>query len=101
MPGGLLAGRTLEEMTYLTALRFWTRGLAAPLLIFIAANVWLARSGADIAFASWAFFDPVHSHWLGADAWLTNEALHSGGRWLIRGIIFAAIMFWLSTFREA
>lgn len=99
MPGGLLAGRTLEEMTFLTALRFWTRGLAVPVLIFIAANVWLALSGADVAFASWAFFDPVHGHWRGADALLTNEVLHSGGRWLIRGIVLAAVTFWLSTFR--
>jgi membrane-associated PAP2 superfamily phosphatase len=85
----------------MTKVQFWTRGLAAPLVVFAAANLWLYRSGADIAFAYWAFFDPVRGHWLGAEAWLSNEALHSGGRWLIRGIVFAAAMLWMSTLRGA
>jgi membrane-associated PAP2 superfamily phosphatase len=85
----------------MTKVQFWTRGLAAPLVVFVAANLWLYRSGADIAFAYWAFFDPVRGHWLGAEAWLSNEALHSGGRWLIRGIVFAAATLWMSTFRSA
>ena len=85
----------------MTAAQFWTRGLAAPLLIFVAANIGLYWSGADVAFAHWAFFDPVHSHWRGADAWLTNEALHTGGRWLIRSIVLAAAIFWASTLRGA
>jgi membrane-associated PAP2 superfamily phosphatase len=82
-------------------LQFWTRGLAAPLILFVAAYIWLYRSGADIALASWAFFDPVQGHWRGADAWLSNEALHSGGRWLIRGIVLAAVSLWVSTLTGA
>jgi membrane-associated PAP2 superfamily phosphatase len=85
----------------MTQLQFWTRGLAAPLLIFVVASIWLYQSGADIAVAYWAFFDPVHGHWRGADAWLTNEALHSGGRWLIRSIVFAAAVLYVSTLRGA
>jgi membrane-associated PAP2 superfamily phosphatase len=85
----------------MTKVQFWTRGLAAPLVVFVAANLWLYRSGADIAFAYWAFFDPVQGHWLGADAWLSNEALHSGGRWLIRGIVSAVAMLWMSTLSGA
>src|SRR5262245_22800967 len=50
---GHQAGRTAyrrrvrEELRFLTTVQFWTRGLAAPLLLFIAANIWLYRSGAD------------------------------------------------------
>jgi membrane-associated PAP2 superfamily phosphatase len=83
----------------MTTVQFWTRCLAAPFLVFVAANVWLYGSGADIAFASWAFFNPVQGQWRGAEAWLSNEALHTGGRWLVRGLVLAAAILWLSTLR--
>jgi membrane-associated PAP2 superfamily phosphatase len=85
----------------MTPLQFWTRCLTAPFLFFVAANAWLYGSGADIVFAHWAFFDPVQGHWRGAEAWLSNEALHSGGRWLIRSIVLAATVVWVSTLRGA
>ena len=85
----------------MTPLQFWTRCLAAPFLFFVAANACLYWSGADVAFAYWAFFDPVQGHWRGADAWLSNEGLHSGGRWLIRSIVLAAGIVWVSTLRDA
>lgn len=85
----------------MTTVQFWTRALAAPLLFFVFANIWLYRSGADVSFAYWAFFDPVQGHWRGGDAWLSNEALHTGGCWLIRSIVFAAAILWVSTLRGA
>jgi membrane-associated PAP2 superfamily phosphatase len=85
----------------MTPVRFWARALAAPLILFAAASASLHWSDADVAFAQWAFFDPIQGVWHGADSWLSNEMLHTGGRWFIRGIVCAATILWASTFRGA
>ena len=33
------------------------------------------------------FFDAAHARWIGADSWVVNELIHTGGRWAIRAIL--------------
>jgi len=44
------------------------------------------------------FFDNLHQRWIGADSWWTNEFVHTGGQWLLRGLVAAAFALWTATF---
>ena len=82
----------------MTPARFYVRALAAPLTAFLVAATLLAVTDIDIAFARGLFFDASQHAWRGADSWIANDLLHTGGRWLIRGIVATSLLVWLGTF---
>jgi membrane-associated PAP2 superfamily phosphatase len=46
------------------------------------------------------FFDVAHGRWIGADTWLTNQLIHTGGRWAIRAVLALGLAFWIATYVE-
>ena len=82
----------------MTPARFYVRALAAPLSAFLVAATVLAVTDIDSAFARGLFFDSSQHVWRGADSWIANDLLHTGGRWLIRGIVALSLLVWLGTF---
>jgi membrane-associated PAP2 superfamily phosphatase len=46
------------------------------------------------------FFDSATAQWLGGHAWVTNQLLHTDGRWAIRALIALVLAFWVATFVE-
>jgi membrane-associated PAP2 superfamily phosphatase len=69
----------------------------APLAAFILLAAIFAMTPLDVAIARAAFFDVPHAHWIGADSWIVNELLHTGGRWAIRALLALALAFWIAT----
>jgi membrane-associated PAP2 superfamily phosphatase len=69
-----------------------------PLIAFVPLAAVLATTNIDEVIAGFLFFDPLRAHWLGADSWWINEALHTGGRWLIRLLVAGAACGWLGTY---
>ena len=82
----------------MTPARYYARALAAPLAVFLVAATLLAITDLDIAVARGLFFDSSQHAWHGANSWLANDLLHTGGRWLIRGIVALSLLVWLGTF---
>jgi membrane-associated PAP2 superfamily phosphatase len=78
--------------------RFYIGALAAPGAVFVAAAAMLAMTEVDVEFARWLFFNAGGSVWRGADSWIANELLHTGGRWLMRAIVAASVLVWAGTF---
>jgi membrane-associated PAP2 superfamily phosphatase len=72
----------------------------APLALFVLLAGIFAMTPLDVTIARAAFFDSAHAHWIGADSWIVNELLHTGGRWAIRGLVALALAFWVATFVE-
>lgn len=74
---------------------FWV-----PLLVFTVAFGFLELTALDPAIAHAWYFDEVANRWIGAGrgAWWARDLLHTGGRWLIRGIAAAAIVSWALSF---
>ncbi len=70
---------------------FWWERARTPLLCFALLAGVLATTSADVAIANALFFDAPRQHWIGADSWWTNDFLHTGGRWAIRGIVLVAL----------
>src|SRR5688572_13141046 len=68
----------------MTDSNFYWRHLRLPLIVFALLAPLLATSYADIDIAHALFFDEVHSQWIGADSWWTNDLIHHGGALLIR-----------------
>lgn len=71
-----------------------------PLLAFLAAFGLLEILVLDPVIARAWSFDPLTLQWRGAGsgAWWARGVLHTGGRWLVRGIAAAALLAWLSSF---
>jgi membrane-associated PAP2 superfamily phosphatase len=69
----------------------------APLALFVLLAGIFAMTPLDVAIARAVFFDTPHAHWIGADSWVVNELLHTGGRWAIRGLLALALAFWIAT----
>ncbi len=82
----------------MTPARYYVRALAAPLAVFLVAALVLAITDIDITVAREIFFDSSQQAWRGADSWIANDMLHTGGRWLIRGIIAMSLLIGLGTF---
>jgi membrane-associated PAP2 superfamily phosphatase len=80
--------------------RFYTRSLAASLAAFLCVLTIVAATDLDVTLARWLFFNESLAQWRGADSWIANELLHTGGRWLTRALVAASILAWLSTFTE-
>jgi lipid A ethanolaminephosphotransferase len=74
----------------------WPTVIAATVYIALVLTLW------DRPIARAFFYDPA-SGWLGAGAgdWWAHGILHSGGRWLVRGVALAAALWWLASFRVA
>jgi membrane-associated PAP2 superfamily phosphatase len=82
-------------------LQFWWRHVSIPLALLLLAFLAIEISGADVRIAEYAFFDAATHTWLGGDNEWTNEFIHTGGRWFVRAIVFAAFVLWLATFGGA
>ena len=80
---------------------FWRRHLWWPLLGFTLVFAVLEIFSLDRAFAREWFYNVHTAQWLGSGAgeWWARGVLHSGGRWLVRGIAAAAIVIWVLSFR--
>lgn len=79
-------------------LRFWWQHTRVPLAVFILLATIFATTQFDPDIARALFFDSVHHRWIGADSWWTNELIHSGGQWVARSLVAAAIVLWAATF---
>ncbi|MET0658648.1 MAG: phosphatase PAP2 family protein [Steroidobacteraceae bacterium] len=75
--------------------------MRAPLAVCLMAFAVIALTRADVRIAQAVFFDPLGPGWLGAHSWWTNQFLHTGGRWVVRGIILAAVVIWVATYHGA
>lgn len=71
--------------------QLWWAHARVPLMAFVLLSTLFATSWTDIAIARAVFFDPAAMRWVGADSWWTNEFLHTGGRWFIRGLVACAL----------
>ena len=82
------------------ASRFWRAHLNWPLAGFLVAFAALEGLGFDRALAkAWSF--NVHTgRWLGAGdgAWWAHTLLHTGGRYLVRGVAAGALILWCLSF---
>jgi len=80
--------------------RFWRSRLEWPFAIFVVVATFFALTPLDERIARALFFDSATARWIGADSWLVNGLLHTGGRWLIRAILALAVALWIATFVE-
>lgn len=85
----------------LSASRLWWSYMRVPLALCVIALALIEITRADVRIAQALFFDPLASGWLGADSWWTNQLLHTGGRWFVRGILLAAVVIWAATYHAA
>jgi len=77
--------------------RIWWQHARIPLLVFVLCASLLATTMVDVAIAQSLFFDSVHGRWIGAgQAWI-EAGIHTGGRWVIRGMVAVAILVWIAT----
>jgi membrane-associated PAP2 superfamily phosphatase len=79
---------------------FWRRHLWWPLLGFTLCLGALEVFSLDRVLAREWFYNTFTGHWLGDGngQWWARGLLHSGGRWLVRGVAFAALVVWGSSF---
>jgi membrane-associated PAP2 superfamily phosphatase len=80
--------------------RFWWRHLQVPFAVFVVLAIVFATTPLDPTIARGVFFDAAHSQWIGANNWMINELLHTGGRWSIRVLLALVLAFWLATWVE-
>jgi membrane-associated PAP2 superfamily phosphatase len=82
---------------------FWRWHAWWPLFAFAVVFSVLEVFSLDRVIAREWYFNVHTAHWLGAGAgdWWAHGLLHTGGRWLIRGIAFAALLIWALSFAVA
>jgi membrane-associated PAP2 superfamily phosphatase len=82
---------------------FWRRHAWWPLLAFAVGFGVLEVFSLDRAIAKDWYFNVHTAHWLGAGSgdWWARGVLHTGGRWVIRGICAAALSLWALSFASA
>jgi len=76
----------------------WWRHVRWPVYVFVPLALVFAFSDLDLSIARALFFDSAHGHWRGADSAWATVVLHTGGRWAMRVLVFAAILAWAATF---
>jgi membrane-associated PAP2 superfamily phosphatase len=76
---------------------FWWRSLRWQLAIFILLAALLGTTDLDERIAAAFFFDSTRG-WLGGTSWWTHEFIHTGGQWLVRSIVFAALCVFIASF---
>jgi len=79
---------------------FWRLHAWWPLLAFALAFGVLEVFSLDRAIAREWYFNVHTAQWLGAGngEWWARGLLHTGGRWLVRGVAAAALMLWALSF---
>jgi membrane-associated PAP2 superfamily phosphatase len=99
LPVAVPADRTTIEYPAI----FWRRHAWWPLLAFSVLFGILEVFSLDRVIAREWYFNVHTAQWLGAGAgeWWARGLLHIGGRWVIRGITAAALVFWGLTFAVA
>ncbi|HEU4779722.1 MAG TPA: phosphatase PAP2 family protein [Steroidobacteraceae bacterium] len=82
---------------------FWRQHLWWPLLAFTIAFGVLEIFSLDLVLAREWYFSDHAAQWLGAGngAWWARGILHTGGRWLVRGIAAGALAIWALSFGVA
>jgi membrane-associated PAP2 superfamily phosphatase len=75
---------------------FWRRHAGWPLIAFVFCFAALEVLSLDRVLASVWFFDAPTGHWLGraGGEWWAHGLLHTGGRWLVRGVAALALAVW-------
>lgn len=75
---------------------FWRRHAWWPLIFLAAAFALINGLAVDERLARAWFFDGHSRQWLGAGNgdWWAHQALHTGGRWLIRSVALSAAWVW-------
>jgi membrane-associated PAP2 superfamily phosphatase len=79
---------------------FWWQHARLPLLLMLLLSI-ESFSMLDSWIAHQVFFDDIQGQWIGAHVWLIDRVLHTGGRWMIRGVAVASALLWVSTFAIA
>lgn len=79
---------------------YWWRRIRWPGLIFLVLAGVLAFTRVDVDIARTLYYDAAQHRWIGAGNWWINELIHTGGRWLLRAVIVAAIVLWAWTTRR-
>jgi len=76
---------------------FWRLHLWWPLLAFTLAFSVLEVFSLDRIFAREWFFNVGTAQWLGSGdgEWWARGILHTGGRWVVRGVAAAALVLWM------
>ena len=77
--------------------RFWWISIRWPLAIFIVLAAIFGTTDLDERFASSIFYD-AQQGWLGGSSWWTHQFLHTGGQWLVRGIVLVPVCVWIGSF---
>ena len=79
---------------------FWRQHAWWPLLFFAVVFGILEVFSLDRVIAREWYFDVHTAQWLGAGAgeWWARGLLHTGGRWVVRGIAAAALLSWALSF---
>jgi len=80
-----------------TTLHFWWAHLRIPLAVFLILATVLTTSRLDIVIAQSMYFDTAQMAWIGAGNWWVEEVIHTGGRWLIRGLAALTLALWIAT----
>ncbi len=75
-------------------MQLWWSHTRWPLVLFTVVAVALAVSDWDLLIARALFFDPVASRWLATQNFWANDVVHTGGRWLIRGVVALLFAIW-------
>jgi membrane-associated PAP2 superfamily phosphatase len=100
----LPAVRTLDRVAPLYGSpEFWRVHLWWPLLAFAMAFGVLEVFSLDRLFAREWYFNVHTGQWLGSGAgeWWARGILHTGGRWVVRGVAAAALVLWALSFGMA
>jgi membrane-associated PAP2 superfamily phosphatase len=92
---------TYGSLLTATPAQFWVRHAWPVLLLFTGTACVFAISQLDVVIAQALFFDPLAHGWIGADSWLVNEFIHTGGGWAVRVVGLAAVAVWISSFVSA
>jgi membrane-associated PAP2 superfamily phosphatase len=82
------------------SLRFWWSHFHAQLAAFALLATVFAVTPLDVTIARVVFFDSTSAQWIGGHSWLTNELLHTGGRWTIRAMLALGLACWIATYVE-
>jgi len=73
----------------------WWNNIRWPTALFLLVAAAFANTSVDVSIARTLFYDAAHHRWIGADSWWTNGLIHTGGQWLLRGLIVAALILWV------
>lgn len=82
-------------------LAFWRNHAWWPLLAFTVVLGALEVFSLDRVLARAWYFDVRSAQWLGSGAgeWWARELLHTGGRWLVRGVAALTLAVWVLSFK--